>query len=162
MAGTGKFPAGVEGTPLQRVYNIWAKMHDRCRNPRSDGYANYGARGIVVWSGWARFRPFGEWAMANGYAAHLTLDRRDNDGPYSPDNCQWATRRAQNQNQRQTRRLADGRPAITLAQQHGVPPSTFSWRIANGWPMELAATAPPHTRLRSHDEGKVRTKETAR
>lgn len=85
----------LSGHPL---HPVWMKMLDRCRRAGNPDYPNYGGRGIHVCVRWEHFpnflqdmgeRPFG-----------LTLERRDNDGDYEPDNCVWATRKEQRANQR--------------------------------------------------------------
>lgn len=74
-----------------RLYRIWQCMLNRCRNKNRDDYRAYGERGISVCEEWHQYQPFYEWAMANGYADDLTIDRIDVDGNYEPSNCQWIT-----------------------------------------------------------------------
>lgn len=86
-----------------RVYNCWAGMVQRCTNKNNAAYENYGGRGIKVCAEWMEFKPFLDWALANGYDDALTIDRINNDGNYEPQNCRWATYAQQNRNQRKRR-----------------------------------------------------------
>ena len=90
---------GGEGT---RLYRIWKGMKQRCYNPKTENYQNYGGRGITICDSWrCDFPAFRDWALANGYSDDLSIDRIDNDKGYGPDNCRWADRITQRANQRE-------------------------------------------------------------
>ena len=86
--------------PRDRIYSIWLNMRQRCSNPNASGYKNYGGRGITVCNQWNDYFVFQTWALSNGYAPHLTIERRDVDGNYEPSNCYWATYSTQIANKR--------------------------------------------------------------
>ena len=87
-----------------RLYRIWNAMKNRCNNPKSTNYKNYGMRGITVCQEWASsFEKFRDWAVSNGYADDLSIDRLDVNGSYEPSNCRWATILQQANNRRNTR-----------------------------------------------------------
>lgn len=81
------------GMTETKLYVIWCSIKQRCYNPKATAYKNYGGRGIVMCDEWREdFAAFATWATANGRQQGLDIDRRDNDGPYSPDNCRFVTR----------------------------------------------------------------------
>lgn len=80
-------------------FKRWSNMITRCENPNTEGYKNYGGRGISVCEEWKDSLVFIAWCDET-YIDGLTLDREDNDGNYSPDNCRWATRSKQTENSR--------------------------------------------------------------
>lgn len=81
------------------LYATWKGMKDRCQNPKTPKYKNYGGRGIQVCERWLDIKNFIE-DMYPSYQEGLTLDRIDVDGDYEPDNCRWATLNTQARNTR--------------------------------------------------------------
>lgn len=80
----------------KRLYNIYNGMKQRCNNPKHNSYNYYGAKGIAV--DWTNFKDFEDWALSNGYADNLEIDRVDSLLNYCPSNCRWVNRQIQNRN----------------------------------------------------------------
>lgn len=94
QAGSGNFNY-KHGMRKTRLFNIWSTMIQRCENKNKNDFRYYGGRGIKVCTAWHEAGAFIKWALAHGYHADLTLDRKDNDGDYTPKNCRWTTRAEQ-------------------------------------------------------------------
>ena len=121
-------------------------MRQRCNSQTDQKYSYYGGRGICVCREWdADYSAFKEWALANGYSEKLTLDRKDNDGDYCPENCRWATRKQQANNRRTNHLLTFGDKTLTLSEWGsvtGIGSGTILRRIRQGWSVEDALTTP--------------------
>ena len=88
------------GLSFSRIYRIWVNMRERVDNKSNKRYYSYGDRGINIFSPWRDFILFKDWALSNGYADNLTIDRIDNDKDYCPDNCRWVTQQVNSKNRR--------------------------------------------------------------
>ena len=100
-----------------RIYGIWQKMRARCYNKSETCWPRYGGRGITVCDEWNKtFQPFYDWSIENGYAENLSIDRIDNDGPYSPENCRWTTNKEQSRNRRSNVNITIGNSTKTLTE----------------------------------------------
>lgn len=135
---------GQKGT---RLYGIWNNMKFRCENPNAESYKDYGGRGIKVCTEWEHdFESFYKWAMNNGYADNLTIDRIDVNGNYEPSNCRWATIFVQSNNKRNTRFLTFNGQTKSIREWSiitGIKSCTLADRVFRlGWSVEQALTLP--------------------
>lgn len=77
------------GMSKTRLYHLWNMMNQRCNNPNSENYKNYGACGIQVCLEWQDPFKFMGWALLNGYQEDLSIERLDPSLGYEPNNCTW-------------------------------------------------------------------------
>ena len=145
------------GGSNERLYCVWHNMHERCRNKKHSSYKDYGGRDISVcqeWTGRCGYQRFREWAIKSGYdpnAPHgeCTLDRIDNDGDYSPENCRWVSMKVQSNNRRNSYLILDeGVFSLNdLEKRYGISKATLRYRYHKLGVKELKRiTLPPRSK----------------
>ncbi len=121
------------------LYNAWNGMFHRCNDEKNKFYNRYGGRGIKVSDSWKDFGFFVS-DMKVGWQKGLTLERVDNDGPYSKENCRWASREEQANNRNTTRLISYKGESRTLPQWAkllGIKSSTVRQRFyVYRWPVK--------------------------
>lgn len=148
VKGKHSITHGASNTPA--VY-VWQTMIQRCTNPKHDKYKYYGGRGIVVCERWQKFENFlSDMGQPNG----RQIDRKDNDGPYSKENCRWVQRVVNMRNKRNNHVVQFEGKAICisqLAEEQDIPAHALYRRISQ-WKMS-AEQAVGSARLMRHRRG---------
>lgn len=135
----------------RQEYSSYTNMKSRCCNPNHTYYNNYGGRGIKICDRWLE-KPngFNNFMEDMGSSNGLTLDRIDPNGDYCPENCRWATRREQANNQRRKILFPFRGERLTISQwarKMGLSVGLVYNRIMiYKWPIERALLTPPQHR----------------
>lgn len=126
-----------------KPWKAWSSMRERCWRESHRFYSRYGGRGITVCERWDSFENFlsdmgpppqGTW-----------LDRIDNDGDYTPENCRWATPHQQANNRSSNVLVSHDGRTMTVAEwsrESGLERKTLEWRIRAGWAPSRAIETP--------------------
>lgn len=142
------------GLAKSRLYRIWFGIKRRCYSESGENYERYCARGIKVCDEWINsFESFRDWAMSHGYSDDLSIDRIDNDGDYTPDNCRWVNAKIQGNNRSTNRVLEYGGRKLNVTQwanEVGLNKKTLEGRLLRGWSVEKALTTPVKERRKSN------------
>lgn len=134
---------GTHGMWKSREFKIWGSMKDRCTNPNSLNYKNYGGRGIVVCKEW--LNDFSQFYKDMGDSGNLTIDRIDVNGNYEPSNCRWTDMKVQSRNKTNNVRFTHNGETLCVSEWiEGckIASSTFWNRIDRGWSFEKSITTP--------------------
>lgn len=140
----------THGATHTRLFNIWQSMLERCQM-NGEGLKHYGKRGIFVCDEWKKFEDFRDWAEKTGYdetapRGACTLERNDVNGPYSPENCRWATNKEQQNNRRNNYYITFNGETKTLmlwTEELNLPYGTIRHRLrVLGWSVEDAFCTP--------------------
>lgn len=132
--------ARTHGLSKTQEYKAWLSMRHRCLGTR--GSASYALKGIKVCERWASFPNFYS-DMGPMPTPEHTIERKDNNGDYCPDNCVWATMFEQQQNRSNTRPVLGFSTAEVAGRAVGLDGSTIRSRLRRGWSEERAVSEPP-------------------
>ena len=129
----------------KKLHKIWRGMLERCGRD-TEQYRRYYGRGIKVCDEWHDYKNFENWANENGYVAGLSIERTDNDGDYSPENCKWIDRSLQARNRGTTLWVHyDGR-TMSLAEACEITNMPYKQVFSRikylGWTVERALSQP--------------------
>lgn len=136
-------PYSRSAMPLER--KTWEMMLARCYDPKHKAYHRYGGRGVFVCDRWRESFPAFVGDMGARPSTYTTLDRKDNDGHYSPENCRWSTRGEQANNRSDNRRLVFNGDNLTLTQwavKVGLSRACLAGRLRRGWSVHDTLTTP--------------------
>jgi hypothetical protein len=135
--------ATTHGQSRTRLYRVWKGMIKRCYKQSESNYPRYGGRGIAVCREWRESFEAFERDMGASYAPGLSIERRDNDGPYASWNCRWATDDEQRRNTRRNVWLefrGVRMVAADWADALGMPRLRLKARLDRGWSVGRALT----------------------
>lgn len=136
----------THGQSRTRLYTIWCDMKQRRLNKNQKVFKHYGERKISICDEWKNnFNSFYDWAIKNGYADNLTIDRIDVDGNYNLSNCRWATMQQQRRNTRSNVFVEINgvkKVLIDWCGYYKIKYTTVLSRIYSGWEMVKAITTP--------------------
>lgn len=128
------------------LWYIYHGMKKRCLNSNCKRYKDYGGRGIHICEEWLKgFDYFAEWAYQNNYIPGLTIERKDVNGDYEPDNCCWITRKEQAYNKRQSILVeyrGEKKDLMLWCNELGLKYDTVHHRITHGWEPDKAFETP--------------------
>lgn len=126
------------------LHRKWRGMIRRCTDAKDPSYYKYGERGISVDPSWFEFEEFHVWSIRNNWteSCKLEIDRINNNGPYSPENCRLVTHKVNSRNKENTRVIEYNGVTSCLQDiydtfgDRNIPYSTVKSRLDRGWSVE--------------------------
>lgn len=118
-------------------YGVWREMRSRCRRATNLRYKDYGGRGIGVCDRWSNSFENFLLDMGRKPSPELTIERRNNNGDYTPENCYWGTRKEQGRNKRNNAVITIGGESLCISEwseRSGIKAGTLQRRYKAGWP----------------------------
>lgn len=134
----------THGRSRTTEHRIWLSMKRRCLDPANKAYKNYGGRGITVCQSWLKFEEFFS-DMGLRPDPSMSIERRDNNAGYCPENCYWGTREEQANNKRNSLLLTFRGETLTVAmwqKRLGFRGAVVYERLKMGWSIERSLTEP--------------------
>ncbi len=143
---------GLSNGINKRLYDVHRQMMLRCYSINSEDYSRYGMRGILVCKEWHNVKNFFKWAILSGYRDNLTIERKNVNAGYNPDNCCWIENKFQAHNTRRLRKLTFKNETLHCsewARKLNLSSKTIIQRLNRGWDVEKTLTT------RTHNESKT-------
>jgi hypothetical protein len=140
LTGHQRIRHGLSDT---KAYKAWKNMRSRCNNPNDPRFRWYGGRGIKICTRWNLFARF--LADMGPPPARYTLERKDFNGMYCPENCVWTTQKEQTRNTRRNVRLTFAGETLCVsewAEKLQLSYTALIQRIRHGWSVERTLTTP--------------------
>lgn len=135
----------IHGLSYTSEYRAWQMMRLRCNEPKNAAYPSYGGRGIKVSDRWMVSVEAFVSDMGLKPSPGHELDRKNNDGDYTPENCRWVTRKVNDRNRRSNRRFEYAGETLTLAEwaeRFDIRSNTLKERLNLDWTIEESLTIP--------------------
>lgn len=150
MTTHGGCCSGQSVRGYDKLYHVWQGMKDRCYNPNNREYFNYGGRGIKVCEDWLDYGKFREFMIGIGYdykapRGTYTIERKDVNRNYEPDNCTLKSLSEQQSNKTSSRLLTYNGKTMSVtewAQELGINADTIFMRLHRGKSIEEALMTP--------------------
>jgi len=123
--------------PTSMMYRKWLKIRSRCLRPADPAYKYYGGRGITICQRWGSFKNF--FADMGLPLPGMSIERINNNGPYAPENCKWATRLEQMANTRIAKHITHAGKTMCIgawSREIGIHHTTVSYRLRVGIPID--------------------------
>ena len=139
-----RFMPKIHGLCASSEYSSWKGMHTRCYNKTNHKYPIYGGRGITVCPEWHDAKAFLD-DMGKKPTKHHSINRKDNDGNYTPENCEWATPKEQANNKRTNRIIKHNGLSMTVSQwaDHlNISFVALRMRLHRGWGITKSFNTP--------------------